>query len=234
MNKAHSDKKYLLGRITVVVAGVVLLGSFSDARSDIAFQYEEITEPIISATFTVDFAAMNAHRTIGENEMNYAILVDCNSGGGLPDFDLSDDLFGTTTPPEDPQVDMGVLETGWISAEIDSSFYPALAGGSVGLKALFTDTVDSKFAMDFISLNIETSSNMTESYYGWPVGSENNGFGIGLNDGDDLPEPLPDSLPIGTTGTGFDETISSMSILAIPEPATLILLAISMFALRRR
>ena len=34
--------------------------------------------------------------------------------------------------------------------------YAALAGGNVGLRALFTDTVDSMFAMDVISLKERT------------------------------------------------------------------------------
>ena len=115
---------------------------------------------------------------------------------------------------------MGAMETGWVVADIDSSFYAALAGGNVGLRVLFTDTVDS------ISLTIVTDAETIESYYGWPVGDENNGFGVGIPDGDDLPAALPDSIPIGATGTGFDETTSSKSILAIPEPATLFLLAL--------
>jgi hypothetical protein len=44
--------------------------------------------------------------------------------------------------------------------------------------------------------------------------------GIGLADAQDLPDVSPNSNPVGATGTGFDETISSKSILAIPEPAT--------------
>ena len=129
---------------------------------------------------------------------------------------------------------MGVLETGWVSADIDSSFYAALAGGNVGLRALFTDTVDAMFAMDFISLTIVTDIETVVSNYGWPVGNENNGFGIGIADGGDLPDVLPDSIPIGATGTGFDETISSKAILAIPEPATLGLLLVGGLVVVRR
>jgi hypothetical protein len=177
---------------------------------------------------------MNAHRYVGDHETNFAVLVDCDTPHGLPDYDLSDDLFGTSPSPGDPQVDMGPLETGWISAEIESSFFPALAGGNVGLRALFTDTVDAMFAVDFVGLTIVTDTGVVESHYGWPVGDENNGFGIGLADGGDLPAPLPESLPPGSTGTGFDETISSVSILAIPEPGGLALLALSGLALVRR
>ena len=224
------------GRITTVAVCVLLASGATSGRADIAFQYDPITDPIVSATFSVDFAAMNAHRTLSGYETNFVQLVDCNPGGGLPDFDLSDELFGTAAWPDAPQVDMGVLETGWITADIDSAFFPALAGGEVGLRALFTDTVDAMFAMDCIILTIETGrGGLVEALYGWPVGNENNGFGIDLVDGGDLPAPLPDSLPSGTTGTGFDETISSKAILAIPEPATLSLLALSgMLVIRRR
>ncbi len=56
-----------------------------------------------------------------------------------------------------------------------------------------------------------------------------------VSDGGDLPSPLPDSIPVGATGTGFDETISSLSILAIPEPTTLSMLLFGgLLALKRR
>jgi hypothetical protein len=137
-------------------------------------------------------------------------------------------------PPDAPFVDMGPLETGWLSADIDSSFFTTLACGNMGVRAPFTDTVDTMFAVDCIALTIVTSSDTVESYYGWPIDDENNGFGIGLYDGQDLSDVLPNSVPVGATGTGFDETISSKSILAIPEPATVGVLAIAgLLAIRR-
>ena len=220
----------------VVVVGAGLLLSASGVEANIAFQYDGITDPIVSATFSVDFAAMNAHRTVGGFDMNFAFLVDCNGGVGLPDYDLSDDLFGAASPPHAPLVNMGPLQTGWVSADIAPSFFPALAGGHVGMRALFTDTVDGMFAMDFVSLTIETAADTFVSCYGWPVGHENDGFGVEppILDGGDLPGPLPGSLPPGSTGTGFDETISSKSILGIPEPAVFPLLAIGALSLMRR
>ncbi len=219
---------------SLACGGVLILLSTSGAAADTAFQYDPITGPIVSASFSVDFAAMNAHRTVSGFETNFAQLVDCNPSGGLPDLDLSDDLFGTASQPDDPVLNMGVLETGWVSADIDVSFFGALAGGNVGLRALFTDTVDGMFAMDVISLTIVTDTETIESYYGWPVGNENDGFGIGLADGAGLPAPLPESLPVGATGTGFDETISSKSILAIPEPTALSLLGFGALLVTRR
>jgi hypothetical protein len=70
------------------------------------------------------------------------------------------------------------------------------------------------------------------STYGWPVGGPNDGFGIGLADGGSLPDVLPISIPVGATGTGFDETISSKRM--IPEPVTLLLLAFGGLILPRR
>jgi hypothetical protein len=181
--------------------------------------YEPVTDPIVSATFSIDAAAFTAHRYVFGEQVNYVSLVDIT--GGLGVYDLSDALFGNTSYPDIPLVNMGELETGLISADIDSLFFPALASGKVELSFCLTDTGDSMFAMDFMSLTIRTTSGVIESYFGWPVGNENNGFGIGLADGANLPAPLPVSLPAGATGTGFDETISSKT----PEPASLLFIA---------
>ena len=219
------DARFMLTRLSTIVACVLMLQATVPVRADGgAFEYDPIADNITSATFSADFAALVAHRTVGVTEMNSLQLVDLSTG--LPNLDLSDDLFGTAVWPDTPQVDMGLLETGWILANIDSSFYPALAAGNIGLIATFTDTHDAMFAIDCLALSIETDGDPVESYYGWPVGNENNGFGIGLADGDDLPLELPDSLPVGSTGTGFDETISSKSLYVVPEPATLSLLAL--------
>lgn len=181
-----------------------------------AFEYPPISEPIVSATIWVDVAAMNAHRTLGGHEMNCVHLIDPN--GIAADYDVSDGLFGTAAFPAVPPVNLGATETGIISAPIASSFYPVLAAGRVGLKSLFTDTVDGAFALDCIALTIRTNSEEITSYYGWPAGSENNGFGIGLADGATLPSALPNSIAVGATGTGFDETIGGLSIRAVAEP----------------
>ena len=224
---------FVLVRLSTVVVCVLMLNAAVPVWADGgAFEFDPITDTITSATFSADFAALVAHRTVGATEMNSLQLVDLSTG--LPDLDLSDEMFGTAVWPDTPQVDMGLLETGWISADIDASFFPALAAGSIGLIATFTDTDDAMFAIDCLSLTIETDGDPVESFYGWPIGNENNGFGVGLADGGDLPDVLPDSIPVGATGTGFDETISSKSIY-IPEPGTASLLALAGFvALRRR
>jgi hypothetical protein len=183
------------------------------------FNYDQITDPIVSAQFSVDFAALVANRTVFGEELNYAQLINAGSGGDT--YDLSDDLFGTAVYPNPPKINMGRLQTHVFSVDIAPSFFPALAGGNIALAFCFTDTDDSMFAIDFMSLTINTNSETVQSFYGWPVGNPNNGFGIGLADGADLPAPLPISIPVGATGTGFDETIGSK----VPEPATLILFA---------
>ena len=214
---------------------VVFLSMGLSARADVAFSYDSITQPIVSASLSVDFAALRAHRYIGETEVNFVRLVDVT--GGLGELDLSDDMFGVSTWPDEPQVDMGPQETGWKSADIDASFYPALTGGRLGLRALFTDTDDAMFAIDCIILSLELEGEeYVYAYYGWPIDNANDGFGIELPDGGDLPGPLPDMLPAGTTGTGFDETISSKSIYAVPEPTSLALLGlgVALYLTRRR
>jgi hypothetical protein len=214
-----------VGRTAVAAFGVMIcLSPVAPAHGDIAFVYDPLAEPITSAVFEIDLAAMNAHRTVTTVEMNFMRLVDCRAGSGLSELDLSDDLFGTSAWPAEPQLDMGVLETAVLMVNIPLHFYPALSGGRIGLHGLLTDTVDAAFAIDYIGLTIQTATATTHVYYGSPVGNENDGYGIGLADGGDLPMPLPDALPSGTTGTGFDETISSKAIYAIPEPTSLLLL----------
>jgi len=218
-----------------VISLLLLFSAVTASAGTAAFTYDPIpVGDIVSAAFSVDFAALTAHRYVGGDEVNYCKLI--GLGGSLPDYDLSDDLFGTEAFPDPwPTIDMGPLETGWVSADIDSSFFAVLATGEVGLDALFTDTDDAMFAVDFISLTISgTGFDEVISPYGYPVGNENNGFGIDLPDGGDLPAPLPDSIPAGSTGTGFDECISSKSIHAVPEPTTLIFLGLGSLALLRR
>ncbi|MCK4660092.1 MAG: PEP-CTERM sorting domain-containing protein [Phycisphaerae bacterium] len=225
MMSARNKGSGICSCLSIVVAGVLSLYMASGAWAvGGAFEYDAISDEIVSASFSVDFAAMNAHRAIDTFETNFVHLIDLSMGLGA--CDVSDELFGAASPPDDPLIDMGLLETGIFSADIDSSFFPALAGGSIGLEALFTDTLDGLFAIDFVALTIETSVGMVESYYGWPEGNENNGFGLDIPDGGDLPDSLPDSLPVGSTGTGFDETISSKSIRVVPEPGSVILLMV--------
>ena len=223
MRKSHFKIRFL---ITILIPLIASSNVFA------VFLYDPVTDPIVSATFTIDVAAFTAHRYVFGEQVNYVSLFDMT--GGLGRYDLSDALFGTSSYPDVPLVNMSPLETGWISAEIDSYFFPALTSGKVGLSFCLTDTGDSMFAMDFMSLTIRTTSSVIESYFGWPVGNENNGFGIGLADGADLPAPLPISIPVGATGTGFDETIATK---VVPEPASLLFIASGaaiLFLKRRR
>jgi hypothetical protein len=96
------------------------------------FTYSLIVTPILSATFSADFAAFTAHRTIGGVEVNSLSLV----SGALTD-DLSVLLFGTTDALVDPPIlDQGVLGTGIVSVPIDCC---VLSGVGLGQRRLVRD-----------------------------------------------------------------------------------------------
>ena len=213
----------------VIFAGVLALHG-STASADV-ITYSQISEPIVSASFSADFAALTAHRTVAGVEVNSVRLSDISGGLGL--LDLSDILFGSADAFSDPAaLDQGLFETGIAIAPIDPSFFPALASGQVRLHATFTDTFDALFAIDFLSLTILTATGTTVATI-----DSNNGFGIGIPDGGSLSARLPLSIPIGATGTGFDEALSSKTINGvIPEPSTIVLVgsSLALLALRRR
>jgi hypothetical protein len=230
MKTTRAKSSYRRLRSLVILSACILtLDTAAPSKANaVSFTYDPISEPILSATFSADFAALTAHRTVFGFEVNSVIL----SNGPLA-LDLSDSLFGTTDALFDPAViDQGLLGTGIVTAAIDPSFFPLLEDGSVGLLATFTDTFDGLFAIDFLSLTIVTASGPTVASI-----DSNNGFGIGIPDGGTLPAPLPISIPIDATGTGFDEAITSISFQPVPAPATLVLLVSAFVAqvlLRRR
>lgn len=194
-------------------------------RANAGFIYIPIAEPIISATFNADFAALVAHRTIVGEQVNMISLMD--SSGGM--LDLSDDFYGTSEliNGDVPKVNQGPLDTGVSSVSIPSSFFPVLQTGRVGVWFLATDTDDGLFAIDFLSLRIITASSTVESFI-----DVNDGFKIGLADGAPLSSPLPVSISIDATGTGFDEAISSkVHHNEIAEPTSISLLGIGLLLL---
>jgi hypothetical protein len=217
----------ILGRLILFVAGWIW--SAAPLRAE-PFTFTPPADQITSATFSGNFAAYTAHNFVAGIEVNSVKLLGINQAS----LDLSEALFGTTDALTDaPLVDQGLLGTGLISTPIPASFFPALAFGSVGIDATFTDTLDGLFAIDFLELTIVTPTRTIVSKIG-----PDNRFGIGLLLGADLPGPLPGSLSM--TGTGFDEAITSKSIFLppVPEPGSLSLmlggLAGILFLVRRR
>ena len=75
----------------LVILALTACTPLGAAAAEPAFEYPPIIEPILSASVSVDFAAMNAHRMLGGLEMNFVRLID--PSGGLPNYDASDDLF---------------------------------------------------------------------------------------------------------------------------------------------
>ncbi|MCG3126915.1 MAG: hypothetical protein CHACPFDD_01770 [Phycisphaerae bacterium] len=198
-----------------LAAAIVLVAPAVAAAQPGAFNYPPIGEAILSAEFVLDTAELNAHRFFAGLEINHVELVDV--AGVLAAEDLSTALFGVSAFPAPPLVDQPPTATGLLVAGVSPAFFPALAGGSVGLRAVLTDSIDAAFAIDTIRLHIVTALTTIDAHYG----SANDGFGLGIPDGGFLPGPLPASLPPGSTGTGFDETISTKSINVVPEPAAI-------------
>ncbi len=200
-------------------------------RASGSFVFAPIQEPILSATFIVDTAGLTAHRTLLGHEVNMLRLFDPSHPNSV--FDASDQMFGSASWPGSPLVDQGAFGTGWLAATIDPSFFSTLASGTIGLSGVLTDTGDGIFAIDTIMLQIVTANGSYNATYGASYGSANDGFGLGLADGASLPDALATLLPPDSTGTGFDEAISSKAF-GTPAPGALSLLAVAAMATRSR
>jgi len=211
-------RRALFGALYVVVL------IFNSARAS-TFDYDSIVDPILSASFTADFAALTAHRTLFGVEVNSLWLIE-SAGNGMS-LDLSAALFGLTEALQDPALlDQGQLGTGLVTVALDPAFFSALASGHVDLMATLTDTFDGLFAIDFFALTIVTASGSIDIFL-----DSNNGFGIGLADGAQLPGLLPGPIPVDATGTGFDETLSSISFQPIPTVESLSLLLLGLLVI---
>lgn len=186
-----------------------------------------------SAKLRIDTAELTAARNIGATQVNMAMLMDA-SGLGVQPADLSDATFGAVNAA--PLISQGASQTGITEVDIPQYFWPALEAGRITLWLLITDTADAKFAIDFISIKIVPTGGMPfEKIFGSHASCQNNGFGLGIADGANLPSPLPGALT--PTGTGFDETISSKNIHAefiIPSPGPALLAIPAVVCLSRR
>ena len=209
------------GLPAVVVAAATSLAAGSGTRA-----------AILQADVYVNLAAFGEVRDFNGTEVNSFSLF--NPSGSWTNPDLSDDFFGVMGSVG--MIHQGPTQTGVYSASIPSWFFPVLEAGEVGIKATFTDTTDGIFAIDYISIAILDDDNGPLEFHEYYYGGDD-GFGVGLAPGAPLQAPLPVGLPY--TGRGFDEPISSKSILtvlAVPSPAGACLgaLALSAGAFRRR
>jgi hypothetical protein len=216
---------HVLSGLARIVAGVSLgvLGMLPSARA--SFLYPPIpSEPILSATLTVNIGGLYGNRFLFGEEENSAVLL---APGFLP-LDLSSALFGTSSFPDPPLVNLANDETEIIGAAIPPWFFPALRGGVIGYSFLFSDTGDGIFALDYIDLRIVTPSGAIDSFLG-PATC----FGAGS-----LPCPASTSGAVDVSNlppnaTGFDEPIANISLISeppasssVPEPSSTTLLLI--------
>ncbi len=128
-----------------------------------SFLYPPIpSEPILSATLTVNIGGLYGNRFLFGEEENSAVLL----APGFSPLDLSSALFGTSSFPNPPLVNLANDETEIIGAALPSWFFPALRGGDIGYSFLFSDTGDGIFALDYIDLRIVTPSHTIDSFLG--------------------------------------------------------------------
>lgn len=180
-----------------------------------AFLYSPIDEAIEAAYFRLDVAELHAAREFAGVQVNKAMLIDPR-GAGLGMYDLTDDLFGA--PMAGTNITLGAMQTGVFEVEIDPAFFPALETGRIGLWCTITDTDDGWFGIDYMSLFIETESDTHEVFF---AGFGNDGFMIAPNppaDNAALSAAFRTLRPHGSSGTGFDEAVSSKSIHVVPGP----------------
>jgi hypothetical protein len=223
--RAPDSHRRVLRRVAArLIRLIVVAAAGAQLAHGAAFVYAPVGTPITSASFAADFAGLTAHRSVAGFEVNHLELV----AGGVA-LDLSDALFGTADVLADSAlIDQGELGTGLVLVPVAPAFFPALASGAVTLVGTLTDTFDGLFAIDFFSLVIEHGGGMEVAMI-----DTDNGFGIGLPNGAMLPAPMPLSIPIDATGTGFDEAVASISFQAVPVPGSLPLVVLALVALMR-
>ncbi len=120
---------HVLSGLARILAGVSigLLGMLPSARG--SFLYPPIpSEPILSATLTINIGGLYGNRFLFGEEENSAVLL----APGFSPLDLSSALFGTSSFPNPPLVNLANDETEIIGAALPSWFFPALRGGDIG------------------------------------------------------------------------------------------------------
>jgi hypothetical protein len=116
-------------------------------------------------------------------------------------------------------------EIGWGILSLNSSTVN-LYGGTINLESLFV--------IDSSTLNIYGGDLLVGNSPGFSESSTVNIFGYDFAyDGWELTGFLSDHSPFRINEVGFDD-YSHMNLVVIPEPATLLFLAVGAFVLRRR
>lgn len=208
MNTQHRTPRQAALRATLVLGTLATL-AIPAAATPIP------SGSISGASFKIDLAAFTGARTVNGVEVNRARLYDL-TGGGLV-FDMSDALFGAPGSPA--AINQGTLTSDVITIQIPAAFYPAMLNGMIGFSATFTDTFDNMFAIDFLSIVVDDGAQIFEAEYGT---GGNDGYGIGLFDGQNLPGTLASGV-LTQNGSGFDERIASKSmniVIKIPAPGS--------------
>ena len=167
-------------------------------------------DPILDARVRINVAELYADQVLFGQVANEAQLFTPNGP-----IVLNEALFG---PSGNPTIFQGFGEAAIYEAAIPSLYFDDLRGGVLGYLFRISDTLDGVFAIDSISLSITTGSQALEIFLG-----ANACFGLSLP----LcpPSGFVDVSRLPINGTGFDEPISSITLVAaIPAPAPVLLL----------
>src|SRR5262245_28877886 len=94
----HGLSRLASSPMPMLAAATAFVGAVcARAGADYAFNYGPIADPIVSASLHIDVAAMTAHRSVFETEVNFVRLVDVNGAQGM--LDLSNSFFGNSSFP---------------------------------------------------------------------------------------------------------------------------------------
>ena len=207
-------------RLVVTVTVLLLSGGLGSASADtdfdlLFFNLGSVDGTIEAAELTIRPGGFTGVDFIGDFQVNQFALQ-----GADGDFlDLTRLMF-----PEG-LLDQGPLGTEPVSVSLanDVGVLDWMAVGPVGIYASLTDTDDGYFAIDFMSLEVFTSTGTFMSLLG-----DQDYFGLGNEPGKNAPLPGPpqEVLPFENGTSIFDIALSGVTINTIPAPSALALLAV--------